>query len=54
MAILGELERGGLIDTSVGRIDSPNLKKTLDRFDIIRNGVSKIAENRDVGAFSRC
>jgi dihydroxy-acid dehydratase len=35
-AILGELERSGLIDTSVGRIDYPSLKKAVDEWDIMR------------------
>ncbi|MDA3809357.1 MAG: dihydroxy-acid dehydratase [Spirochaetaceae bacterium] len=34
MAILGELDRGGLIDSSVGRIDAPTLAETLKKFDI--------------------
>lgn len=36
MGILGELDRGGLIDNSVSRVDSPTLKATLDQFDIKR------------------
>ncbi len=31
MAILGELDRAGLLDTRVCRVDSPSLKETLDR-----------------------
>ncbi len=50
MAILGELDRGGLIDTSAGRIDSPSLKETLDNFDIIRAGSNKVAEKRFLSA----
>ena len=34
MRILGELSRGGLIDTSVKRVDSPSLAKTIDDYDI--------------------
>lgn len=34
MAILGELDRADLIDTSVHRVDSPTLKKTLEQWDI--------------------
>jgi len=37
MAILGELDRCGLLDVSVGRVDSPTLKESLDRWDIIRD-----------------
>ncbi|WP_457577916.1 dihydroxy-acid dehydratase [Desulfomarina sp.] len=43
MGILGELERGGLLDTNVCRVDSPTLKATLDRWDIKR-------EDHDSGA----
>jgi dihydroxy-acid dehydratase len=35
-AILGELERSGLIDTTVGRIDYPSLKQAVDEWDIMR------------------
>jgi dihydroxy-acid dehydratase len=34
MAILGELDRAGLIDTSVKRVDAPNLKEALAIWDI--------------------
>jgi dihydroxy-acid dehydratase len=34
MAILGELDRAGLIDTGVSRVDSPNLKEALAVWDI--------------------
>jgi len=44
MGILGELDRGGLIDTSVNRVDSPSLKSTLDQWDICRNGHSAAAK----------
>ncbi|HOK01348.1 MAG TPA: dihydroxy-acid dehydratase [Spirochaetota bacterium] len=36
MAIYGELDRAGLIDTTVKRVDSPSLKDILDKFDIMR------------------
>jgi dihydroxy-acid dehydratase len=36
IAILGELERHGLIDTSVGRIDYKSLKEAIEKFDIKR------------------
>jgi dihydroxy-acid dehydratase len=36
MAILGELDRAGLLDTSVFRVDSPNLGQCLDGYDISR------------------
>ena len=36
MAILGELDRAGLIDNTVCRVDSKSLKATLDTWDIAR------------------
>jgi dihydroxy-acid dehydratase len=36
MAILGELARAGLIDTTVKRVDAPNLQSILDGYDIMR------------------
>ncbi|HSW38215.1 MAG TPA: dihydroxy-acid dehydratase [Acidobacteriota bacterium] len=36
MAIMGELDRGGLIDASVRRVDAPSLRQTLDAYDIAR------------------
>jgi len=36
MGIMGELDRAGLIDTSVGRVEATNLRMILDRFDIAR------------------
>ncbi len=44
MAILGELERGGLIDTGVSRVDSPSLKATLDKWDIRRDSHTETAK----------
>jgi dihydroxy-acid dehydratase len=35
-AILGELERAGLLDCSAGRIDYPTLGQAIDEWDIIR------------------
>ncbi len=35
-AILGELERGGLLDTSVRRVDYPALGQAVDEWDIMR------------------
>lgn len=40
---MGELDRAGLIDTTVKRVDSPTLAKTLDAFDIARKTVSQEA-----------
>lgn len=39
MSIMGELDRAGLLNTSVPRVDSPTLKETLDKYDIMRNTV---------------
>jgi len=44
MAILGELDRGGLIDTSVNRVDSPSLGETLDQWDITRDSHTEHAK----------
>lgn len=44
MAILGELDRAGLIDTTVHRVDSPTLKETLSSWDIMASGVSEEAK----------
>ena len=45
LSIIGELERGGHIHTSVGRIDFPNLKDAINTFDIKRKTVSGEAIN---------
>ena len=37
MAIMGELDRAGLIDRSVKRIDAPALGEALDYYDVMRN-----------------
>ena len=44
MGILGELDRAGLIDESVLRVDAPNLKKVLDEYDIARPTASEEAK----------
>ncbi|WP_136797430.1 dihydroxy-acid dehydratase [Desulfosediminicola ganghwensis] len=44
MSILGELDRAGLIDTSVSRIDSPSLSAILDSHDLMRETVSDEAK----------
>ena len=44
MAILGELDRAGLIDPTVHRVDSPSLQETLNKWDISEPGHSKEAE----------
>jgi dihydroxy-acid dehydratase len=35
MALMGELERNGLIDASVRRVDAPGLKMVLDGYDLM-------------------
>ncbi len=46
MAILGELDRGGLIDTSVKRIDAPTLAEVLNKFDVLRkSAISEAIDN---------
>ena len=42
MAIMGELDRSNLLDTSVGRVDYPTLREALDNWDI-RGGKPKPA-----------
>ena len=44
MAILGELDRAGLIDPTVSRVDSPSLQDTLNKWDVSRAGHSKDAD----------
>lgn len=44
MGILGEMDKAGLLDTSVSRIDSPSLKETLDAYDLTRQSHSAEAE----------
>ncbi|MGJ8514176.1 dihydroxy-acid dehydratase [Carnimonas bestiolae] len=44
MGILGELDRAGVIDTSLPTIHSPTMKDALDRFDIMRNPAPEIVE----------
>jgi dihydroxy-acid dehydratase len=36
MSIMGELDRAGLLNINVPRVDSPSLKETLDKYDIMR------------------
>ena len=36
MGILGELDRSGLIDTNVSRVDGLTLKQALDKYDVMR------------------
>jgi dihydroxy-acid dehydratase len=43
LAILAELERGGLIDASVNRVDGLTLKKALESWDIMSPQITKEA-----------
>ncbi len=43
-AILGELERAGLLDTSVGRVDYTTLAQAIDEWDIMRPTVMPQAQ----------
>ena len=44
MAILGELDRAGLLDTSVGNVHSGTLAQALDRWDVIRTQSGSVHE----------
>ncbi|KMO27159.1 dihydroxy-acid dehydratase, partial [Methylobacterium variabile] len=44
MAILGELDRAGLIDTNVGNVAAGTLKDALARWDVARTGSESVRE----------
>jgi dihydroxy-acid dehydratase len=44
MAILGQLDRAGLLDTSLPTVHSPTLAEALDRWDISRTQSNKVQE----------
>jgi dihydroxy-acid dehydratase len=46
LSILGELEKGGLIDTSVNRIDGRNLQQAIAEYDIMRKSATDDAKKR--------
>ncbi len=50
ISIMGELDRLGLIDTSVKRVDTGDLKQALAAFDIMSPTVTKEAEKRFLSA----
>ena len=50
LSIMGELDRGGLLDTGVGRVDGLTLAKALDRHDIVRKGAGEEAVARSKAA----
>ncbi|MDR2233335.1 MAG: dihydroxy-acid dehydratase [Tannerella sp.] len=41
LAIMNELAKGGLIDTSVGRIDGLTLAEAIEKYDILKNSTSE-------------
>ncbi len=42
MAILGELDRAGLLDTSVGTVHAPTMKDALTRWDVVRSNSQSV------------
>ncbi len=44
MAILGELDRAGLLNTALPTVHSPTLADALDDWDIVRNSDPRVAE----------
>lgn len=46
LSILGELEKGGLIDTTVNRIDGRSLQQAIAEYDIIRETATSDAKQR--------
>lgn len=50
IGILGELDRGGLLNTNVSRADGLTLKEALNQWDIMRNSVSEEAKKIYLGA----
>ncbi|WP_026479982.1 dihydroxy-acid dehydratase [Ahrensia sp. 13_GOM-1096m] len=44
MSILGELERAGLLDTTVGSIHSANLGEAIEKWDVTRNKDKRVDE----------
>ena len=46
IGILAELDRAGLMETSVKRVDGKTLKEAISEFDIMSKSVSEVAKNR--------
>jgi dihydroxy-acid dehydratase len=44
MAILGELDRAGLIDTSVGTVHSQTMAHALEQWDVVRNDGARVRD----------
>ncbi len=42
LGIMGELDRAGLLDTSVGRVDAPSLAEALQRYDVRRSNAEEV------------
>ncbi len=50
LSIMGELEKAGLIDVSVTRVDGLSLKEAIEKFDITRSSADKDATRIYYGA----
>ncbi|MBN1925935.1 MAG: dihydroxy-acid dehydratase [Prolixibacteraceae bacterium] len=50
LGIMGELDRAGLLDTTVNRADQLTLAEALDQFDIMRDTVTEKAKQRYLAA----
>ncbi|MBN2263880.1 MAG: dihydroxy-acid dehydratase [Prolixibacteraceae bacterium] len=50
LGILGELDRAGLLDTNVNRVDQLTLAEALDQFDVMRKSVTPKAIQRYLAA----
>lgn len=50
LSIMGELDRGGLLDTSVKRADGLTLGQALDQHDIVRDSATEEAVERSMAA----
>ncbi len=50
MGILGELERGGFLDTSVSRVDFSTLGQAIEENDIMRPGMKPAAKRKYLAA----
>jgi dihydroxy-acid dehydratase len=50
LSIMGELDRGGLLDRSACRVDGMTLGEALDSHDIMRDSTAEAAEKRSLAA----
>ncbi len=50
LGILGELDRGGLLDTTVHRADGLTLKEALDQYDVMRSTAGEEAKELYIAA----